>query len=107
LERHDKPGVSVHVLFILVARHHDGKSSADPLNSTDHLIPQICLWRVGRVDGGIPRLSLVRLPTLDCSVLHPKRVQRTYLRLCGRRSLYRQRSSDGLPDGKQSVTLGA
>jgi len=41
LERHDKPGVPVHLLFILVARHHDGKSFADALRSKDHLIPQI------------------------------------------------------------------
>jgi hypothetical protein len=41
LERHDKPEVPVHVLFILVARHHDGKSFADALRSTDHLISQI------------------------------------------------------------------
>jgi len=41
LEGHDMPGVPVHVLFIVVARHHDGKSFADALRSTDHLISQI------------------------------------------------------------------
>ena len=53
------------------------------------------------------RLLLARLPTLDSSVLHPKRVQRTDLRLCGRRSLSCLLSSDGLPGGKQFVTRRA
>jgi len=38
LEGHDKPGASVHHV---VARHHDWKSFADALRSTDHLISQI------------------------------------------------------------------
>jgi len=56
------------------------------------------------VNDGIRRLSLARLPTLDYSVLHPKWVQRTALRLCGRRSLCRLLSSDGLPGGKKFET---
>jgi hypothetical protein len=40
-EGHDMPVVRVHVLFVVIARHHDGKSFADALRSTDHLISQI------------------------------------------------------------------
>jgi len=41
LEGHDKPGAPVHVLFSVVARHHNWKSFADALRSKDHLISQI------------------------------------------------------------------